>query len=206
MKANLRWVTVSASLVALLAGWTIACSAPADPNKSDLDLCSAKDDDACSSKKKSTKKPASDDNGNNGPSAAPEPAPAPTGDGGPPTSTAPPDAGKPPPTTPQCVALNSCCGSLNDFGDTLACIGVALAGNEPSCGAALTVCHAGGVGIGGIFGESHPRCNALSKCCEQYSNSGYSVTAADCREWVEIEDEPSCKAQLEDYQSYGDCQ
>jgi hypothetical protein len=205
MNANLRWVTVSASIVSLLAAWTVACSAPADAGKSDLDLCSAKDDsDTCRAKKKSTKKPSSSDDGNNGPSSSP--APAPTGDGGPPVGTAPPDAGKPPPTTPQCVALNTCCGTLNDFGDTLACIGVALAGNEPSCGAALTVCKAGGVGIGTIFGSSHPRCNALSKCCEEYANSGYSVTAADCREWVEIEDEPSCKAQLEDYQSYGDCQ
>lgn len=203
MKANLRWVTVSASLVTLLAGWTMACSAPDDAKKSDLELCSAKDEsDSCASKKRSTKKPAAEDNG--GPSSSPEPAPAPKEE--PPVSKAPPDAGKPPPTTPQCVALNTCCGTLNDFGDTLACIGIALAGNEPSCGAALTVCKAGGVGIGTIFGSSHPRCHELSKCCEQYANGGYSVTAADCREWVKIEDEPSCKAQLEGYQSYGDCQ
>ena len=43
MKANLRWITASASFLALLAGGTMACWAP-EAAKSDLDLCSAKDD------------------------------------------------------------------------------------------------------------------------------------------------------------------
>lgn len=203
MKANLRWVSASASLL-LLGAWTVACSS-ADASKSDLETCSARSDtDSCPEKKASKKKsaPAEDV----GPTESPAPAPASAPDAGPAAPKAPEGAGKPPPTTPQCVALNSCCGTLNDFGDTLACIGVALAGNEPSCGSALTLCRSGGIGIGQIFGDSHPRCAALSTCCERYASSGYSVTAADCREWVEIEDEPSCKAQLESYQSFGDCQ
>ena len=50
--------------------------------------------------------------------------------------------------------LDLCSAKDDSDSCTLACIGVALAGNEPSCGAALTVCKAGGVGIGTIFGDS----------------------------------------------------
>jgi hypothetical protein len=191
------------SICAAFVGF-IACSSPepdAGGGKNEV-ACNPKKedcDDDKDDKKKTTK--SADEGDDDRPQSPP-----PSTNQSPDASTdakAPPPA--PPPTTKNCQDLSSCCASLTDFADKIACIGVSLAKNETGCGAALTVCKAGGVGIGGLFGGSHPNCNELSKCCKTFQTQGYAAEANYCADWVKTEDEDLCQEQLFTYQDFGDC-
>jgi len=204
-EAKLLGLLVPTVLSALVG--MIACSAPATDGSNEV-ACKGKNCDDEDSDKKNTR--SSDDDLNSDeskrPSSSPSSASNPNAaDASIDAPKAPPGSSAPPPTTKNCQDLSSCCGGLQDFGDKIACIGVSLAGNETGCGAALTVCRAGGVGIGGIFSNENPQCAELSKCCKQFKDNGYSSTAADCADWVKTEDEDLCQGQLGFYQDFGEC-
>jgi hypothetical protein len=90
----------------------------------------------------------------------------------------------------------------------LACGGTSVLGNETACGVELAVCQGGGIdtsGIGDLFKSNNPNCASLAKCCGHFQDEGFSETASDCGEWVQIQDETMCQDQLTTYQSYGEC-
>ena len=121
----------------------------------------------------------------------------------------PPDAPKPPPpTTHNCIALSNCCGNMPGLFQTLACAGTSVSGDENACMVALGICQSGGLDLSGItdlFGQNNPHCNDLARCCDSFKNQGFTTTASDCSEWVQIQDEFLCQDQLSTYQSFGEC-
>lgn len=201
-------VILAAIGCAAFVGFVVACSSPAVEDGKNEVACNPKKedcDDDKDDKKKTKSAPDDETNSRDNDRSQSQPSSTNASDASIDAPKAPPGSAAPPPTTKNCQDLSSCCGTLQDFADKIACIGVSLAKNETGCGAALTVCKAGGVGIGGLFGNSHPNCNELSKCCKSFQDQGYLVTAQDCADWVKTEDEDLCQDQLFTYQDFGEC-
>jgi hypothetical protein len=98
---------------------------------------------------------------------------------------------------------------MPDLFQQLACGGTSVSGDETACQLALGICQGGGLDLSGItdlFGNSNPHCNDLARCCDSFKNQGYTETASDCSDWVQIQDEDLCQSQIQTYQSYGECQ
>lgn len=194
---------LSLSFVTLVLGGiaTIACSSSDSKGSAicqDDSECQADGNDSGGGKSKS--KTSNDDDSedtSSGPSGKPKPGDASA------------DVGKPdasdPPSDQDCIDLEACCDGLDDFGDALACVGLAMAADPEQCASAKTECKAGGGTLGQIFATNHPKCSQLATCCTKFHDDGYDTTAQDCQEWVETAEETQCEQTLSTYQDYGEC-
>jgi hypothetical protein len=124
--------TLAAAFTTMVA-CTPAATAPIETDDDDVKASKDDDDDT----KQTT--------------SAPAPAPTPTTPA--PAPPPPADAGAPLPDDDDngaaCAQLTTCCGSLTDQIERIACLGAVIVGDQTACLAALIVCEAGGTGLGG---------------------------------------------------------